>query len=145
MLNWTRRYGRWAPVRRIEVERVKFDPQLLQNAEISGIEYQQGELAGWETRAYLLEKYQHRCAYCGKGEVETQAKAVNATRYALVRELEKLGLPIGTWSGGRTRWNRARFVLPKTHALDALCVGDLARVDAGRLKTLGITAMGRGR
>ena len=197
VLNWTRRYGRWAPVRRIEVERVKFDPQLLQNPEISGIEYQQGERAGWETRAYLLEKFGHRCAYCGKGEVpfeldhqlprsrggsnrvsnlvlachdcnsakgnrtaaefghpevEAQAKAplrdaaaVNATRFALVRELEKLGLPIGTWSGGRTRWTRARFGLSKTHALDALCVGDLAGVDAGKLKTVAITAMGRGR
>src|SRR5438093_468813 len=57
VLNWTRRCGRWAPVRRIEVERVKFDPQLLQNPEISCIEYQQGERAGWETRAYLLEKF----------------------------------------------------------------------------------------
>ena len=67
--NWTRRYGRWVPVRRIEVERVTFDLQLLQNAEISGLEYQRGELTGWETRAYLLEKFGHRCAYCGKGEV----------------------------------------------------------------------------
>src|SRR3989440_9649698 len=45
ILTWTRRYGRWAPLSRIEVERVRFDTQLLQNPEISGIEYQQGELA----------------------------------------------------------------------------------------------------
>ena len=88
----------------------------------------------------------------GYPQVEAQARAplrdaaaINATRYALLRELEKLGLPIATWSGGRTRWNRARFGLPKTHALDALCVGDLAGVDAGRLKTTVITAVGRGR
>ena len=73
------------------------------------------------------------------------AAAVNATRFALVRELEKLGLPTGNWSGGRTRWNRALFGIPKTHALDALCVGDLAGVDAGRLKTVAIIAKGRGR
>jgi hypothetical protein len=197
VLTWARRYISWAPVTRIEVERVKFDLQLLENPEISGLEYQRGERVGWETRAYLLEKYQHRCAYCGQGDepfeldhqlprsrggsnrvsnlvlachdcnsakgnrtaaefgyplVEAQAKAplkdaaaVNATRFALVRELEKLGLPTGNWSGGRTRWNRALFGIPKTHALDALCVGDLAGVDAGRLKTVAIIAKGRGR
>jgi 5-methylcytosine-specific restriction endonuclease McrA len=197
VLTWASRYGSWAPFRHIEVELVKFDPQILQNPEIRGIEYQRGELLGWETRAYLLEKFRHRCAYCGKGEVpfeldhqlprsrggsnrvsnlvlachdcnlakgnrtaaefghpEVEAKAkaplrdaaaVNATRFALVRELEKLGLPISTWSGGLTRRNRAALGIPKTHALDALCVGDLVGVDKGRLKTVVITAMGRGR
>lgn len=69
VFTWVRRYTRWAPVTRIEVERVKFDLQLLQNPEISGWEYQRGERVGWETRAYLLAKYQHRCAYCGQGDV----------------------------------------------------------------------------
>ncbi|HEX9131614.1 MAG TPA: hypothetical protein VF844_04930, partial [Ktedonobacteraceae bacterium] len=41
-------------------------------------------------------------------------------------------------------WNRARFGPPKTHALDALCVGDLAGVDAGSVRTLHISASGRG-
>jgi hypothetical protein len=44
----------------------------------------------------------------------------------------------------RTRWNRARWGIAKTHALDALCVGELAGVAAGQLKTLQIKAMGRG-
>jgi hypothetical protein len=180
----------------LEVVRVKFDLHLMQNPELAGIEYQRGELAGWEVRAYLLAKFQHRCAYCHQGDVpfeldhqvprsrggsnrasnlvlschgcnvakgtqtaaefghpdvEAQAKsplkdaaAVNATRYALVRALGALNLPIGTWSGGRTRWNRDRFGLPKTHALDALCVGELAGVRASTLRTLRISASGRG-
>jgi RRXRR protein len=88
----------------------------------------------------------------GHPEVEAQAKAplkdaaaVNATRYKLVEALSVFGLPLGTWSGGRTRWNRARFNLAKTHALDALCVGDLAGVHVGTLRTLRISATGRGR
>jgi RRXRR protein/HNH endonuclease len=197
MLTWSDRCCRWAPITRIEVERVKFDMQLMHNPEIAGLDYQQGTLAGWETRAYVLEKFQHRCAYCDKGEVpfeldhirpksrggservsnlalschdcnqskgnrtaaefghpevEAQAKAplkdaaaVNATRYKLVEALSVFGLPLGTWSGGRTRWNRARFNLAKTHALDALCVGDLAGVHVGTLRTLRISATGRGR
>jgi hypothetical protein len=42
-------------------------------------------------------------------------------------------------------WNRARFAVEKTHALDALCVGELAGVQRGRLKTLTIMATGRPR
>ena len=87
----------------------------------------------------------------GHPEVEAQAKAslrdaaaVNATRYALMDELRQLGVPLTGWSGGRTYWNRARFGLPKMHALDALCVGDVAGVDAGTLRTLHISATGRG-
>ena len=45
---------------------------------------------------------------------------------------------------GRTRWNRARFGLGKTHALDALAVGDLTGVKLGKLTTLQIRATGRG-
>jgi len=66
VVTWTARYCRWAPVTRLEVERVRFDMQLIQNPEITGAEYQHGELAGWELRSYLLLKYDYRCAYCGK-------------------------------------------------------------------------------
>lgn len=54
------------PVRAISYENAKFDTQLLQNPEIGGIEYQQGELFGYEVREYLLEKWGRKCAYCGK-------------------------------------------------------------------------------
>jgi len=196
VLTWARRYGRWAPLSRIEIERVKFDMALLQDPEITGILYQRAELFGWEIRSYLLEKFGRRCVYCGRGEtafeidhvvprsrggtdrvsnlvlschdcnrakgdqtaaefghphVEGEAQlplrdaaAVNATRFALVEALGVVGLPIGTWSGGRTRWNRDRFGIEKTHCLDALCVGDVAGVRAPVSRTLSIAAHGRG-
>jgi hypothetical protein len=157
------------------MELVRFDTQKLQNPEISGIEYQQGTLQGYEVREYLLEKWGHKCAYCGiehvplyvehieskakggsnrvsnlaiacqpcnekKGtmtaaefgypEVAAQAKkplkdaaAVNATRYALLDQLQLIGLPITTGTGGQTKFNRIRQDYPKTHWLDAACVG----------------------
>lgn len=87
----------------------------------------------------------------GHAEVAARAKvplkdaaAVNATRFQLVEALRRFGLAIGTWSGGRTRWNRARFGLGKTHVLDALAVGQMAGVTVGKLKTLQIIATGRG-
>lgn len=51
------------------------------------------------------------------------ATAVNATRWELKRRLEEMGLPVETGSGGRTKYNRTKQNLPKTHWLDAACVG----------------------
>ena len=45
-------------------EAVRIDTQLLDNPDIEGVEYQHGELYGYELREYLLEKYQHICQYC---------------------------------------------------------------------------------
>src|SRR5215831_2214330 len=50
------RVRRWCRVGALTLELVKFDTQLMQNAEISGVEYQQGTLKGDEIREYLLEK-----------------------------------------------------------------------------------------
>jgi 5-methylcytosine-specific restriction endonuclease McrA len=51
------------------------------------------------------------------------AAAVNSTRWRLSEELKALGLPIEVGTGGRTRWNRTRLALPKTHWIDAAVVG----------------------
>ncbi len=61
---WVARLIRWAPVARLSTMLHRFDTQALQNPEISGAEYQQGELFGYEVRAYLLEKWGRKCAYC---------------------------------------------------------------------------------
>ena len=53
-----------APITTLSVEHVQFDTQKMQNPEISGIEYQQGTLLGYEIREYLLEKWGRQCAYC---------------------------------------------------------------------------------
>lgn len=57
------------PITAISVEHVKFDTQLMANPEISGVEYQQGELVGYEIREYLLEKWGRVCVYCGATEL----------------------------------------------------------------------------
>jgi hypothetical protein len=158
------------------MEWVKFDTQAMQNAEISGIEYQQGELWGYEIREYLLEKWGRTCAYCGvqnvpfevehivpksrggsnrvsnltlschacnerKGsqtaaefgypKVQVRARqplqdaaAVNAARWKLREVLADSSLPLEVGTGGRTKFNRTRQSYPKTHWLDAACVGE---------------------
>jgi 5-methylcytosine-specific restriction endonuclease McrA len=75
-LTWVRRLRKYAPVGAISVELAKFDTQKLQDPDISGIEYQQGELAGYEVRQYVLEKWGHRCAYCGARDVPLEVEHI---------------------------------------------------------------------
>ncbi len=201
-MTWVRRLCRWTPVTGISTELVRFDTQKLQNPEIAGIKYQQGELFGYEVREYLLEKWGRQCAYCGaknvpleiehivprsrdgtdrvsnltlacrncneaKGNQDVReflahdperlarilrqcktplkdAAAVNSSRWALCNALKATGLPLETGAGGRTKWNRTRLGIPKTHALDAVCVGQVDNVGNWRIPTLGIRCSGRG-
>jgi 5-methylcytosine-specific restriction endonuclease McrA len=194
-----------APVTATAQELVRFDTELIENPEISGVEYQQGTLAGYEVREYLFEKWGRTCVYCdavnvplnldhviprskggsdrasnlvpacipcnqNKGaedmkdflardksrleRILKQAKqplkdaaAVNATRWALYGALQLLGLPLSVGTGGRTKFNRHRFFIPKTHALDALCVGNMdtvVQIAGSKQSTFDITAHGRG-
>ena len=73
---WVSRISRFTPVTSLSVEVVKFDTQLMENPEISGVEYQQGTLQGYEVREYLLEKWGRKCAYCGKKDVPLQIEHI---------------------------------------------------------------------
>ena len=201
-LSWVNRLTGLAPITEIAQELVRFDLQQMENPEISGIEYQQGTLAGYETREYLLNTWGRECAYCGaknsplqiehihpkaqggsdrvsnltlacqpcnqqKGaqdlnvflakdpnrlaRIQAQAKrplkdaaAVNTTRWTLFQALQATGLPVTTGSGGLTKFNRMRLGIPKTHALDAACVGSVDALHDGEKPTLAIKATGRG-
>ncbi len=201
---WVKRLCKLCPITAISLELVRFDLQLMQNPEISGIQYQQGTLAGYECREYLLAKWGRACSYCGKQNVPLQiehiqaranggtnrvsnlclacqpcnkrkgtqeisvflakqperlkriqdqakaplkdAAAVNATRWALVERLKQTGLPVECGSGGMTKYNRSIRNLPKTHWLDAACVGASTPplLQISQVKPLLITAHGHG-
>lgn len=64
------------PITKVIVEVASFDTQKMQNPEISGVEYQQGELQGYEVREYLLEKWGRRCAYCKKTGVPLEVEHI---------------------------------------------------------------------
>ena len=202
VMTWTKRLSRLVPVTAISVERVRFDTQLMANPEISGVQYQQGTLRGYETREYVLEKWGRSCAYCDAENVPLQldhvrpksrggpsrptdfvpacgpcnqkkgalpvetflkkdtkrlarivaglkapmrdAAAVNSTRNSLDAELRTIGVPVEAASGGRTKWNRHRFDVPKTHANDAACVGRVGGVAMLDRPTLYVRCAGRG-
>jgi len=202
ILTWVNRIRRYVPITEISQELVKFDTQAMENPEISGIEYQQGELAGYEIREYLLEKWGRKCAYCNaqnvpleiehihpsskggssrvsnltiacrhcneaKGNQEIKdflaqkpellnriakqakkplkdAAAVNSTRWQLFNRLKETSLPVETGTGGRTKYNRTRLELPKTHWLDAACVGVVSHLKILTSQPLSIAAKGWG-
>lgn len=198
VMTWVERLTRYCPITALSQELVRFDTQLMQHPEISGVEYQQGTLAGYELREYLLAQCQRRCAYCqatdvplevehivprsrggsnrlsnltlactpcnqrkgkqtaaefGYPQIQARAKqtlqdaaAVNVTRWVLYRQLCTTGLPVECGTGGQTKYNRIRQGLPKTHWLDAVCVGVSTpeNLRVVRIQPLGIRAMGHG-
>ncbi len=73
---WAKRLINFVPVLSIAVETVRFDTQKLVKPEISGVEYQQGTLAGYEVREYLLWKFNRTCVYCGKRDVPLEVEHI---------------------------------------------------------------------
>ena len=76
VLTWVQRLARACHITNISMELVGFDMQILENAEIRGMEYQQGTLAGYELREYLLEKWGRACTYCGKENIPLQIEHI---------------------------------------------------------------------
>ena len=89
----------------------------------------------------------------GYPQVQGQAKnplkdaaAINATRWELYRRLQTTNLPLEVGTGGCTKFNRIKKKLPKTHWLDAVCVGKSTpeTIKVKGIQHLEIVAIGRG-
>lgn len=76
-LTWVNKFIRFAPINSIAVELIQFDLQQLENPEISGVEYQQGELLGYEIREYLLNKWDRKCTYCKAENIPLQVEHIH--------------------------------------------------------------------
>lgn len=71
--SWAGRLDRFTPLDSLSMELVSFDTQKMQSPNIQRQDYQRGTLFGTEVRAYLMHKWQGRCAYCGKeGKLEVE-------------------------------------------------------------------------
>ena len=78
VLTLVKRLIRNCPVQAMSLELVKFDLQQMENPEISGVEYQQGTLFGYEIRQYLLEKWDRACSYCAGKQMPLQVEHIQA-------------------------------------------------------------------
>ncbi|GCE13543.1 RNA-guided endonuclease IscB [Tengunoibacter tsumagoiensis] len=92
ILTWVQRLSRSCPIEAISMELVKFDLQQMENPEISGIEYQQGILQGYEVREYLLEKWNRKCAYCGARELPLQVEHIHPRAKGGTNRISNLAL-----------------------------------------------------
>jgi len=96
-MTWIERFRRLCQLEELAVERVTFDLQLMRNPEISGVEYQQGTLAGYSVRESLLEKWNHKCAYCGAENVPLQVEHIKARANGGSDAVSNLALACESW------------------------------------------------
>lgn len=75
-LRFIKKIEKILPITKTIVEIANFDTQKMQNPEIKGVEYQQGELWGYELREYLLEKWGRKCAYCKKTNIPLEIEHI---------------------------------------------------------------------
>lgn len=107
--------------------------------------HRQRAAAALNARAFLAHDPQRLLRMLAQAKAPLKdAAAVNSSRWALLQALCATGLPVETGTGGRTKFNRSRLSIPKTHALDAACVGAVDTVAGWRVPTLRIKAAGRG-
>ena len=104
------------PITRIIVEVATFDTQKMQNPEISGVEYQQGELHGYEVRAYLLQKFDHKCAYCGKRDVPLEVEHIVPKSRGGSDRVSNLTIACHECNQAKDSQTAEEFGHPKIHA-----------------------------
>lgn len=73
---WVSRLSKACHITKLAVEHVKFDTQLMQNPEISGVKYQRGTLYEAELWEYLLEKFGRKCFYCGAKDIPLEKEHI---------------------------------------------------------------------
>jgi len=132
--NWVIRLRKLCPLTHISYENVKFDTQLMQNPEISGVEYQQGELQGYEVREYLLEKIGRKCAYCGAENVSLEIEHIIPKIRGGSNRVSNLTLACRDCNQAKGSMTAEEFGHPEVHDLVKKPLKDAALVTATRWK-----------
>jgi 5-methylcytosine-specific restriction endonuclease McrA len=141
---WVKRLHRFSPITALSMELVRFDTQKLQNPEISGIEYQQGTLQGYEVREYLLEKWGRKCAYCGKEHVPLYVEHIDSKARGGSNRVSNLAIACQPCNLKKGTMNAAEFGYPEIQIQAKLPMKDTAAVNTTRyalLEQLKLTAL----
>ncbi len=131
-LTWITRLRRLCPVTMLTQELVKFDTQALQTPEISGVEYQQGTLAGYEVREYLLEKWARQCAYCGKTNTPLEIEHITPRSRGGSDRVSNLTLACHDCNQRKANQTAAEFGHSQIQAQARLPLKDAAAVNVTR-------------
>ena len=144
ILTWVRRLIYYCPISIIHNETVRFDTQLMENAEVSGVQYQQGELAGYEVREYLLEKFGRCCVYCGDTGVKLQIEHIVPKARGGTNRIRNLTLACEPCNLEKSTKTASEFGYPHIQEEAKKPLKDAAAVNATRwriyegLKTFGL-------
>lgn len=117
VLTWVNRLRRWCSITAISMELVKFDLQKMEHSDISGVEYQQGTLSGYEVREYLLEKWGRQCAYCGVKEVPLQIDHIHPRAKGGTNRISNLTLACEPCNSKKGTQNVQAFLATKPDVL----------------------------
>jgi len=112
--------------------------QLMQNAEISGVEYQQGELQGYEIREYLLEKFGRKCSYCGAKDVPLEIEHITPKVKGGSNRVSNLCLACHECNTDKGTQTATEFGHPEVQALANKPLKDAAAVNATRWAIFGM-------
>jgi len=129
---WLSRLRRWSPISSVAMELVKFDTQKMKNPEISGVEYQQGTLAGYEVREYLLEKWGRKCAYCGVENVPLEVEHIIPKSRGGSNGVSNLAVSCEPCNKTKGNSTAAEFGHPDVQAKAETPLKDAAAVNATR-------------
>jgi 5-methylcytosine-specific restriction endonuclease McrA len=132
---WAERVWRYTGYEHNALEDVKFDTQLMANPAISGVEYQQGTLAGYEVREYLLEKWGRKCAYCGAANVPLQIEHIVPKSRGGSNRIDNLAIACGPCNQRKGNNTADEFGHPalQAKAQRGLSMRDMAAVNATRI------------
>ena len=132
IMTWVKRLSRVCPITALSQELVRFDTQLMQNAEVSGVEYQQGELAGYEVREYLLEKWRRTCAYCHAENVSLEVEHIVPKSRGGSDRLSNLCIACHPCNQRKNSQTAAEFGFPLVQAQAKVHMKDAAAVNSTR-------------
>jgi len=129
---WLVRFVKFCNVQAISMELVRFDTQLMQDAEVSGVEYQQGELAGYEVREYLLEKYSRKCCYCGKTDTPLEIEHITPKSRGGSNRVSNLCLACRNCNQRKGNQTAAEFGFPNIQVQAKKPLKDVSAVNSVR-------------
>jgi len=129
---WAVRLAWRCPITSISQELVRFDMQLMENAEISGVEYQQGALQGYEVREYLLEKWGRTCAYCGAKDLPLEIEHITPKTRGGLNRITNMSLACHDCNQKKGTQTAAEFGHPEVQAKARRPLKDAAAVNATR-------------
>jgi 5-methylcytosine-specific restriction endonuclease McrA len=117
-------------VGQVTVEVGSFDTQRMQNPDIAGIEYQQGELEGYLLREYILEKFQRTCVYCGAQGVPLEIDHLLPKARGGSNRASNLTLACRPCNQRKGQQTAAEFGFPEVQAQARVALKDAAHVSS---------------